>query len=110
MLYSFDDIEFRRYKIENENEKEEVELEDADIVGKSQPEHQGLNKITELLTNIQNKFIDSETNSSLVQILEEPDTMIAIIDFSQIEDVKDDDEIDLIFTKHKDQIIEADRV
>ena len=107
-FYSENKAQLTRYQIENE--KEEVELEHVNAVRKSQQEQQGLRKTIKYLSNIHDQLITSNTKSNLVQVLEESDSKIVIIDFSQIEDVKDDDEIDLMFAKHKDQIAGADRV
>ena len=107
-FYSANKAQLTRYQIENE--KEEVELEHVNAVRKSQQEQQGLRKTIKYLSNIHDQLITSNTKSNLVQVLEDSDIKIAIIDFSQIEDAKDDDEIDLMFAKHKDQIAGADRV
>ena len=94
-----------RYLIESS--KEEADQEDTNTAERNQEEHQGLKKTIELLSNIQDQFDESNTKSSLVQILQDSNTKIVLIYFSAVKDI-DDDEIDLMFAKHKDQIAEAD--
>ena len=55
VFYSPLQKEARRYQIEDN--KEQVDIEDVNAVGKSQQEHQGLKKTIELLTNVLNQLI-----------------------------------------------------
>ena len=103
VLYSSNQKKIHQYQIECGKEK--IDSEDVNSVGKIYKESE---MTITYFSNILNQFIGSKKNLSFVQILEDSDTKIAIIDFSQIEDIKDDEEIDLMFVKHKSQIAEAD--
>ena len=103
-VYSFSGTAIQEYEIEEEK------LQDVQAVRRSQKESYELVNTTNYLTKMHNQLSKSSKNTKLVQTFKESDHKIVIIDFSKVENIKDNDEIEMKLAEQKEEINGANTI